>query len=137
MGTDYTIDDLAFQNIEDADYERLPDDSVGGLPVYVVRATMKPFFDTTYRTVIAYITRDRYVLVRAHYLDEASDTLREMQANVETITDFDGVWIATESTMHDVKRNTSSTLLVETIEANPKLDDQLFSSFALLRRGGQ
>jgi hypothetical protein len=134
MGTDYTIDDIAFQNIEDADYTRLPDGSVGGLPVYVVSATMKPIFDTEYRTVIAYITQDRYVMVRALYQDEAGDTLRELEANTETISDYDGVWIATESTMTDVKRDTSSTLLVQTLEANPPLDDQLFSSFALLRR---
>ncbi len=106
-----------------------------GLPVYVVNATMQPFFDTTYRKVVAWITKDHYLLVHALYQDETGDTLREMTANVETIGEFDGVWIATESTMANVKRATSSTLIVQGLEANPPLADGLFSSFRLDERG--
>ena len=31
MGTDYTFDDIAWKNVEDADYQRLPDEEIDGM----------------------------------------------------------------------------------------------------------
>jgi hypothetical protein len=131
MGTDYTIDDLAFQSIADGTYERLPDDQVGGLPAYVVRATMNEEFTTLYRVVTAYVDKEHYVLLRARYEDGAGLLLREMRANLETIQEFDGVWLATMATMRNVREKTSSTIVIHSLEPNPELTDRLFSTSRL------
>jgi hypothetical protein len=131
MGTDYTIDDLVFQGIEDGTYERLPDDQVDGLPAYVVRATMNEEFTTRYRVVTAYLEKEHYVLLHARYEDGAGVLLREMRASVESIDEFDGVWIATVSTMRDVREDTSSTIIINSLEPNPELADRLFSNSRL------
>lgn len=132
FGTDYTIDDLMFQTIEDATYERLPDSQVGGLEAYVVRATLNPEFTTRYAVATAWIDKEHYVLLRALYEDDAGVLVREGNAQVESIREFDGVWIATVSSMRNVPEDTTSTMVVQSLDPNPNLPDRLFS----LRRLG-
>ncbi len=43
-------DDIAWKNVEDAEYERLPDETIDGTPVYVVEVTVKPFVESQYKT---------------------------------------------------------------------------------------
>ncbi len=132
MGTDYTFDDIAFQSLEDASYERLPDEEVGGLPVYVVRARMKPHLGTRYPTTISYIEKEHYALLRAVFFDDAGIALRELRANTETLEEFDGgVWMATQATMHHLKQGTSSVLSIQRLVENPALADRLFSERTL------
>jgi hypothetical protein len=131
FGTDFTIDDLAFQTIEDGIYERLPDSQVGGRPVYVVRATLNPGFTTRYSVVTASIDKQRYVLLRALYEDGAGVLLREANAQVESIREFDGVWVATVSSMRNVKEDTLSTMVIQSLDPNPDLPDRLFSERSL------
>jgi hypothetical protein len=131
LGTDYTLDDLLFQTLEDADYERGPDAEVAGVPVYVVEARLKPFLDSEYERVTASIDKETYVLLRAQYSDDSGTLIRELVADVDSIEEFDGIWIATRTTMHNVREGTSSTLVVHQLLPDPELEDRLFSTFRL------
>ena len=133
MGTDYTIDDLMFQSIQDADYERLPDGEVNGVPTYVVRARMSPDLDTRYRVLTTYLEKEHYVALRTLYEDGAGVLLREHRVNLESIEEFDGVWIATAMTMRNVREDTMSTMLVNYLTPNAEFEDVLFSNFELGR----
>ena len=53
IGTDYTFDDVAYHDIESADYERLADAVVEGVPVYVVEAIVKETRDVEYYKTIS------------------------------------------------------------------------------------
>ena len=135
MGTDYSFGDIAYQDIESADYVRQKDEEIGGLPVYVVEATMKPFVPTNYHRVVVFLEKEHYIPLRARYWDDAEVEIKEMRSNPSSIKEFDGVWIATESTMRNLKEGTSSTTLVEDLDPDLTLADQLFSVFRLeLRR---
>ena len=135
MGTDYSFRDIAYQDIESADYNRLQDEEIGDVPVYVVEATMKPFIPTPYHRVVVFLEKEHYIPLRARYWDDAEVEIKEMRSNPSSIKEFDGVWIATESTMRNLKEGTTSTLLVEDLDPDPTLADQLFSVFRLeLRR---
>jgi len=131
LGTDYTLDDLVFHGIDDAEYERLPDDQVSGVATYVVRARMRPELETRYPLTTTYIDQERYVPLRTLYHDADGVLLRELLSNVESIEEFDGVWIATASTMRDVRDDTSSTMVVHLLRPNPELDEALFNNFRL------
>ncbi len=131
LGTDYSIDDLMFQSIDDAEYERLPDDQVDGVPTYVVRARMRPGVDTQYRLLTTYLEKAHYVALRTLYEDGAGELRRELRSSVESIKEFDGVWIATVVTMRDVQEDTTSTMLLQHLEPNPQLDDALFNNTRL------
>ncbi len=134
MGTDYTFDDIAFRDVEDADYVRQTDEIHDGVPVYVVRATLKPFVDSKYKTAIAYVEKEHYVALRAVYIDENGVSIREARATHSSIREFDGVWVPTESTMLNLKEKTSTKMFVEELDANPEIGEQLFSTFRLALR---
>lgn len=134
LGTDYTLDDLLFQTLEDADYERRPDAEVAGVPVYVVEARLKAFLDSEYERITAYIDKETYVLLRALYRDDSGTLTRELVADVDSIEKFEDIWIATRTTMHNVREGTSSTLVVHQLLPDPELEDRLFSPFRLERR---
>ena len=132
LGTDYTFDDIAFQSLDDARYERLPDEEIGGLPVYVVRARVKPHVVTRYPVTTSYIDKKHYALIRAVFFDEAGIALRELRANTETLEEFEGgIWMVTQATMHHLKQGTSSILSIERLVENPVLADRLFSERSL------
>lgn len=125
-GTDFTYNDVASQNVEDADYLRLPDEEIDGVPVYVVEAQMRPEADTGYDHVINYLEKEHYIALRMRYWDEAKIEVKEARAPHHKIKEFDGVWIATEVTMRDLKQGTSSTLIVERLDPNPNFNDRVF-----------
>ncbi len=134
LGTDYTFDDIAFRDIEDADYHRYPDEEIDGVPVYVVESKLKPFVDSQYRTTIAYLEKDHYVILKAIYKDENDVSLRESNASYESIREFNGVWVPTESTMRNMKQKTTTKIFVEDLDANPEITENLFSVFRLALR---
>jgi hypothetical protein len=135
MGTDYTFADIAYQDIEDADYRRLPDEFIEDVAVYVVEAVFKPFVQSPYTKTMVYLDREHFVPLRARYWDHADVEIKEMSAVPSSLKEFNSVWVATESTMRNLKEGTCSTLHVEKLDPNPELADQLFSIFRLeLRR---
>ena len=133
-GSDFTFSDLAFQDIEDAEYQRMPDEVLEGTPVFVVEAIMKPLVDSEYAKVVNYLEREHYVPVRTRYWDRAEVETKEMRAPPETIREFDGVWVATKSIMRDLKQNTHSLLHVDELDPNPDIRDRHYS-LARLSRG--
>ncbi len=96
---------------------------------------MKPFIPTPYHRVVVFLEKEHYIPLRARYWDDADVEIKEMRSNHSSIKEFNGVWIATESTMRNLKEGTTSTLLVENLDPDLTLADQLFSVFRLeLRR---
>ena len=131
MGTDYTFEDVSGRDIENAEYHRLSDDEIDGIPVYVVQATLKPFVDANYRTSTAWIEKEHYVPLRAVYEDEKGTLVRESIADYDSIREFNGVWIPTRSVLTNMKEKTSTTILVDDLDANPEIGQHLFSTFRL------
>ena len=134
MGTDYTFDDIAWKSVEDADYQRLADEELDGRSVYVVEVTMKPFVDSQYSTMRAWIEKEHFIPLRGLYRDEHGVEIREMRAPASGIREFNGTWVAAESTMFNLKERTSTTVLVDRLDANVALADQHFSTFQLTLR---
>lgn len=134
MGTDFTFGDIAYQDIENSTYTRHPDEMIEGVPVYVVEARVKPEIKSQYNRTISYLEKEHYVPVRARYWDTSEVEIKEMKAKPSSLKEFHGVWIYTDSTMHNLKEGTSSTLLVEDLDPNIEIAEQLFSTFRLALR---
>jgi hypothetical protein len=134
MGTDYTFDDIGWKSIEDADYRRLPDEMLDAVGTFVLEVTMKPFVDSEYHTMRTWIDREHYVPLRTIYRDANGVEMREMVAEAASIENFDGAWVATRSTMYNLKEKTSTSLYVEALDPDVSLADQAFSTFQLSLR---
>ncbi len=132
-GTDFTFDDflLTLDDVEDADYRRFSDEEIGGVPVYVVEATMKPSSESRYTRSISYLEQEHYVPLRTRYWDEIGVESKLLVSPHTGIREFDGVWVATVSTMTDILEDTDSTMYVDLLTPNPGLGDGVFSIAAL------
>ncbi len=127
MGTDYTFDDIAYHDIEYADYLRLPDEVLDGTPVYVVESTIKDTRNTEYHRSMAYLEKEHCVPLRVRYWDDFGVEIKEMRAELSSVQLFDEIWIARESTMYDLLQRTSSTLHVDSLERVTEFPKKLFS----------
>ena len=135
VGTDFSFDDflISLDDIEDAEYKRYPDETIDETPCYVVEAFFKPNARTTYSRSISYLEKEHYVPLRTRYRDKLGIEVKELTATVDSIKEFDGAWVATESKMVDLKEQTSSTLHIDLLVPNPPTeeDDLALSSLAL------
>ena len=96
---------------------------------------MKPFVESEYRTMRTWLDKQHYVPLRTIYRDaNGVGHARDEGRRRTTIQDFDGAWIATTSTMFNLKEKTSTTIYVEALDPNVHLGEQLFSTFQLTLR---
>ena len=133
-GSDFSIDDfmIGLDDIEDADYQRHPDEPVQGISCYVVEANMKPSATSSqYARSITYLEKDHYVPLRTRYWDKARVEIKEATSPAKSIREFDGVWVPTEVTATDLLERTHSTLVIETLDPNPALDETALSLASL------
>jgi len=135
-GTDFSFDDFltTLDDIEHAIYKRLPDETVDGVPCYVVEATMLPKSRSRYSRSVAAIEKEHFVPLRTQYWDEVGVAVKELTSPRASLEVYDGVWVPTESTMTDLLEDTKSVVTLEKVDPNPKLNDTDFSISAIERR---
>jgi len=128
FGSDFSLDDLAVvRHIDDATYERLPDEALQGQTVWVIAVNHKPETDPTYKRSLLYVDKARNVPLRTRHWDDADVEVKQLDIPRERLEQFAGVWIPMEATMHDLSEKTQSVLHVDRVVANPVLDDTIFS----------
>ena len=81
-----------------------------------------------------YMEKEHYIPLRVRYWDDFGVEVKEMTASPESIRSFGKLWIATKSTMRDLRQQTHSTLLVEDVDTEPNFHPRLFS-VTLLYKG--
>ncbi len=136
FGTDYTFytfNEIAFVGIDDAEYVRHPDEEIDGTPVYVVEANFKKGIDVEYHRTITYIEKEHYVALRMRYWDQFGVEAKEMTAPHSQLRAFGATWIATESTMTDLRQRTSSSIYVDELDTDPQFDARAFTLSNLAR----
>jgi hypothetical protein len=135
-GTDFSFDDFltVLDDLEEATYRRLPDETVEGVRCYVVEAEMKKGSKSRYSKSVAAIEKVHYVPLRTRYWDEVGVEIKELVSPHASLKAYDGVWVPTESTMTDLLEGTHSTITVQTVDPNPTLSENEFATSALERR---
>ena len=127
MGTDYSFDDVAYHDIEDARYVRLPDEVIDGTPVYVIEAFVKDTLEAEFHRTISYLEKDHYVPLRIRYWDAYGVEVKELSADPATIRAFGDTWVATPYTMRNLRQRTSSVLHIDDLDTEPDFAANLFS----------
>ena len=130
-GTDFSWDDIAFQNVEDADYERLPDEVVRGVPVYVVLAKLKPLKRSRYSKSMVYLEKDHYISLRARHWDHARVEVKELNSEYDSIKRFGDHWVATRGVAQNLQEGTSSSMLIDGLDPDAEIADSMFRTFKL------
>jgi len=127
FGSDFSFEDVLPRELEDAEYRRLPDESVDGVPCFVVVAVPRPQANSEYSRFLFAVEKDRYVPLVIRYWNEAGVFFKELHAEHASIQRFDNAWIPTRSMMRNVLQESWSRLFVERLIPNPDFHDSVFS----------
>jgi hypothetical protein len=126
LGTDFCFDDVIPREIEESDYHRVADETVGGLPAFVVEVSPKAFVGSAYSRVRVYVDKQRFVPLRTRYWDRADVEVKELRAVPSEIRNFDGVWLPMKVTMRNLLLDSYTTLVVTNFVPNPALPPATF-----------
>jgi len=127
LGTDYTFRDLAYHDLEGATYERQPDETIEGVPVFVIEAHVTDTSEDRVHKSLSYVEQEHYVPLRVRYWDEYGVEIKELVAEHASIENFGPMWVATRSKMVDLLQRTESRSTVLELEANPEFTPMQFS----------
>lgn len=121
FGTDFTFEDIIPNEVEDGDYQRLPDQELGGKLVYVVEVVPKESENSEYSKYVIHVDKTSCVPLLTRYWDEKDVEVKQLNVIAEKIKTVDGVHWPMELTMRNLQLESFTTLLVEKLEPNPKL----------------
>jgi outer membrane lipoprotein-sorting protein len=126
FGTDFSFEDVVPREIEESDYQRVADATLGDIPVFVVEVVPKPFTGSDYSRVRVYVEKERFVPLRTRYWDAAGVEVKELRAVPSEIRNFDGVWLPMKATMRNLQLDSFTTLVVSNFVPNPDLSPATF-----------
>jgi len=134
FGSDFSFEDVLPRELEDADYQRRPDERVDGVPCFAVEATPNASANSEYSRFVFVVEKERYVPLEIRYWNEAGVQFKRLQADYDSIERFDTAWIPMRSTMSNLLQESWSKLVVRKLIPNPPLTRALFSVRRLERR---
>lgn len=127
FGTDFTLEDLvAVRILDDATYERRPDEEFDGVPVYVVMMQYLPESRPQYARSLLFIDQEFFLPLKSVNWGHDGVQRNEMTSPRERIEQHGGKWIPMEVVMKDLRDRTTSWLYTDKIDANPELAERLF-----------
>ncbi len=121
-GTDFSFEDVVPREAEDFHSERLPDALLQGVEVYVVDLTPREHVDSEYSRIRVYVDKQRSVVVHARYWDAAFVEIKQLLAPSEQIREYEGIYVPMHVTMRNLLLDTQTTLIITTLEPNPRFE---------------
>jgi hypothetical protein len=126
FGTDFTFEDLVPREIEDGDYQRLPDKVEQDTTVYVVEVIPRDHADSEYSRFVIYVDKTSCVPLLTRYWDKRDLLVKELTAPAANIEQVQGIYWPNTLTMRNLHLETFTTLTVEGLDPNPKLARKTF-----------
>lgn len=126
FGTDFSFEDVVPRELEDSTYRRLPDRVVQGTPVFTIEATPRFSEDSEYSRFVLHVEKEHFVPIENHYWDEAGVEVKILQAEIDSITEFAGVWMPTRATIRHLLQDTMTRMRIDEVIPNPDLPGRTF-----------
>ena len=128
MGSDFTYDDMGNRSVDADTHVLINEESVDGIPCYVVESTPKES-DGLYSRKVAWIRKDNYIAQKVLFYDKMGTLMKEL--HVEELELIDGIWTATRMHMQNHQRNHRTVISIDEIEYDVPLESSLFTVNAL------
>ncbi len=123
LGSQFTYGDLEWGAVEDARYNRLPDEVVGAEPCHVIEAT--PRGDNDYSKLTLWIRTRDYTLVRMKFFDKERRLKKVLF--VKRVERIGGRLVATRLKMKNVQTGAATLLAVSEVKLRDDLSPDRFS----------
>jgi hypothetical protein len=141
FGTDFAFEDIIPQELEDATYKRLDNDSVGDIPVFLVEVTPKKEADSEYSKLDVYITKDTFVALRVLYWDQDGLKIKELTSDVDSIAMYEHeekgeakqIWLAKKQKIVHLKLDSYTELVVTAYDPTVVFKSRHFSERELTK----
>lgn len=130
FGTDFTFEDLEERDVDRSTYKLIGEEPVDGSPCWKIEATPKREARSQYDRVLLWVRKDIYVFARVENYANGKLIRRLSYSNIEKAQ---GVWTARLLVMHDIARDSRTTLKLEKLEYNVSLPADNFTLQALRR----
>ncbi|MBM4371145.1 MAG: outer membrane lipoprotein-sorting protein [Deltaproteobacteria bacterium] len=128
MGTDFTFADMEQRDVDNADYERLADEEVSGIPAYHIVATPKAG-TSSYAKLELWVDRKDHLPLKIYYYDLKGELLKKMIS--QKIEPRGGKPTITLLLMKNVQKGSRTTLKMLKLERGASIPDGIFNPDAL------
>jgi outer membrane lipoprotein-sorting protein len=127
MGSDISYEDMAGENstLDDYDVTLLGEELVDGRETYKIQMVANKN-DVAYAKQVVYVDQERFISLKTELYSLSGRQIKEI---VTSEVEREGSnWLGKKTVITDLlKGNSSTTLYMEEIELNPRLDSDLFS----------
>lgn len=124
MGSDFTYDDLGGRHPSEDTHTLLREETIDGLPCYVVES-VPVAKDSPFARTITRIHKDSWVGLRKEYHDTTGKTIKEL--DIGKREKIDGFWVVTDMTMKDLQRNSHTRITMNAVRFDTDLNEEIFS----------
>ena len=131
FGSEFGYEDTEKAHIDDFTYQQLPDETYQGRDCWVIESvpTAKHARKSNYSKSVQWIDKERLMMVKANLYDRSGRLVKQM-----TQSDFvqqDGIWIARKMNMNNVQSERISTMKIEDLRINVRVDEAMMSERTL------
>lgn len=130
FGTDFTFEDLEERDVDRSTYKMLGEEAIDGASCWKIEATPEPEARSQYDRVILWVRKDNYLFAR---VESYSKDKLIRRLNYSAMERVQNVWTARTLVMHDIERDSRTTLKLEKLEYNVALPADNFTLQALRR----
>ena len=129
FGTDFSYEEFERLQgmVEDSSTTRLADAEVGGRPTYVIEARPNKEEDSAYERIRSFIDKETCVSLKAEFYERGEQPRKILTADPAKVTRENGVWLAREQRMRDLRDETETLLVVEEVEVGKPIPRKMFS----------
>jgi len=128
FGTDFSVDDVIPSELQDADFKRLPNEMVDGIPAYVVEGIPRESSTSAYTRFLFYVDAIRFVPLRTRYWNNLGIETKDLRVDVASIRKIGDIYLPMKLTMRDLHLDTFTSLEILAFEANPVLPQSTFEA---------
>jgi len=128
MGSDFSYQDMLESDklTELYDFKLLGEEEYQGRPAYKLEGVKVPGKEVSYYRRVVWIDKERFVGLREELYAESGRLLKV--AEVLKVEEIEGRWYPVRSIMENkLRRNTSTTFIINKIEFNPELPENIFT----------
>jgi len=130
MGSDFTYEDMGDRKVDDYEYTILGEEDVDGRSCWMIQSIPKPGVATDYSKGVSWVWKQEFIVVKSDLYDKKGKLRKQMNQN---LIELDGYWIYDRITMHNLKRQGHTELILDNIKLNTGVEETLFKSNQLTR----
>jgi len=131
FGSEISYEDVEITHIDDFTYTLTKEEKYTGRDCWVIESLPKPEHarKSNYSKSIQWIDKERLISLRVLLYDRRGRALKQMTQSDLVL--HDGIWIAKKLNMNNVQTKRITTMKLDNISINLKLDDSVFTQRTL------